>query len=40
MSELKEKRERREFVSEFNLEEIQAEEERRKYKTSVNKYNR
>ena len=39
MSDLKEKRDRREFISEIYLEEIQAEEERKKYQTSVNKYN-
>ena len=40
MSDLKEKRERREFLSEKNLEEMRNEEERAQYQTNVKKHNR
>ena len=40
MTDLKEKRERREFLSEKNLEQMRNEEERAQYHTNVKKHNR
>ena len=38
--EAKKKRERREYLSQRNLEEALAEQERKQYRINVNKYNR
>ena len=40
MSALKEKRERRKLLAEYNVEELQAAKERGQYESGVRKYNR